>query len=125
MKRKTLNEMYRQALTVLFCMTAAIGMTANAFSTSGAFSEAINVGQNIITQLAEVAKTMLPLALVILIFAILFTHDQKMLMGELKLAAILCVAYILLRIIVSGKLMETFDNIGLSGMITVNGPPFA
>ncbi len=79
-----------------------------------AFEEAEKAVTNTQTRLVSLAKVLFPFSLVILIIAILFTHDQKALATELKTALIICVAYVALLLVTSGGFTDTFASL-LSG----------
>lgn len=119
------KEVITKALTFLLGAILLMGLTVSVYCTAGAFGTAKEVGQNVNNNLLELAKTYLPLALVITFFLILFTHDQKLLMAEIKFAITLCIVYGFIRIVASGKLLETFDEIGVDGMVMVQSLPFA
>ena len=122
-KERPLHDACRKALTALLEITLMAGLTVSAYATVGAFNTANEVGKNVQSNLLDLAKTFLPLALVITFFLILFTHDQKLLMAEIKFALTLLVVYAFIRITASGKLLETFDEIGVDGMVMIHSLP--
>ena len=77
---------------------------------SDAFGKATSAVSATIVKILGLAKVLFPFSLVILIIAILFTHDQKALATELKTALIICVAYVALLIVagVGGNDTNTF-----------------
>lgn len=101
-------------------LSAIVVLTAIYLSTMACYCDAFDAAgeaaNNLKTKFVEVAEKLFPLSMVILIIAILITHDQKMMTMELKVGAGLCVAYIALRIVNSDAFMETFTNLGVDGM---------
>lgn len=78
---------------------AAVNACVPYYSSSDPFQRASTATSKLTSSLVSIARVLLPLSLVVLIIAILFTHDQKALSAELKTAALLCVAYIALIIV--------------------------
>lgn len=111
--KKTLSRIKQDIIAAGLSAAVTLTSTLSAFSTSGAFASAENATKELQNQIVALAKVLFPFSLVILIVAILFTHDQKALQFELKTALIICVAYIALLIVTSSSFLDTFSNLGI------------
>ncbi len=78
---------------------------------SDPFEQATNATKSLMTKIVDLCKVLFPFSLVLLIVAILFTHDQKALQFELKTALIICVAYIALLIVADGGFADFFSTL--------------
>ena len=113
MDKTTLTKIKHNAIGAIATASAAYWQLRITYS--DAFDQAQQAVSRTQNRLVGLAKVLFPFSLVILIIAILFTHDQKALATELKTALIICVAYVALLIVTSGGFAETFSNLLLGG----------
>ena len=111
--KKKLTEVIKQKV-----ISAALIITANMMGTGAAYStDAFSKAEGAVTSLQDkiinFASIIFPFSLVILVVAILFTHDQKALQTELKTGLMICVAYAVLLLIKSGAVKSTIEGLGL------------
>ena len=104
------NVKLKQSLLTAL-LTASTAILNMQITYADAFEQATRAVGAAQSSIVNVAKVLFPFSLVILIIAILFTHDQKALATELKTALIICVAYVVLLIVADAGFANTFQNI--------------
>ena len=111
----TFSRMSRREQSALGVLATAVTYWVNQAcvysSLTGAFKSIGDTTTNAQNQIVALAKVLFPFSLVILIIAILFTHDQKALQVELKTALVICVAYAALLIVSGSGFVSTFDTL--------------
>ncbi len=96
-------------------MATALAAQATLLKNTAAYSDAFDQAEKAIDgtydKITNFADKLFPFSLVVLIIAILFTHDQKALAAEIKTAVMICIAYVLLLIVESGDFLKTFSGL--------------
>ncbi len=92
-------------------LAAQATMLSNVAAYSDAFDKAEKAVDKTYDKIIGFADKLFPFSLVVLIIAILFTHDQKALAAEIKTAVMICIAYVLLLIVESGDFLKTFSGL--------------
>lgn len=109
MDKTTLSRLKQNVMAGVTAVSAAYWQLRITYS--DAFETAEKAVSNTQNKLVNLAKVLFPFSLVILIIAILFTHDPKALAVELKTALIICVAYVALLLITSSGFVDTFSGL--------------
>ena len=109
--KNTGNSIKKKIIETALAISASMYSMSAYSDTSGAFKMAESATKHFKTQIVELAKTLFPFSLIILILAIVFTHDQKALQMELKVAAMICVGYVLLLIVSNDDFINTFTGL--------------
>ncbi len=103
MEKKSLNFRDRidlKYLSLLSCIGAAISANAPVFS-NDAFAAATTAATNATSKLAEVAKVLFPLSIVVCAIILLFSHDERVIKTSWKTMIMICIVYAII-VLVSG-----------------------
>ena len=109
-KGKSMMQSIKQKV-ISTALVVSANITATIAAHSDAFDSATKATTTLQNNIVKLCKVLFPFSLVILIVAILFTHDQKALQVELKTALLICLAYVALLIITGSGFLDTFTNL--------------